>query len=146
AQMVDRVGYLGDAAPQIAGTRLISDDRERTTTILWSRSYADTWPSQTITGYMLWKGVKPERGSERIPLGSDWRLGTDRSGGRTAVYPGKSSKGLTWASLPVPGQKGDTLYWQYITTVRPHWLTGYSYTVTGPPDITGDAEEFFMVT
>jgi predicted lipoprotein with Yx(FWY)xxD motif len=135
AQKVDRVGYLGDAAPRIAGTRSSAGESERKTTLLWSRSYADTWPSQTVTGYALWRGVRAET------TGGTASFGT----GGAASYPKTNADWLAWASSP-SGGGGDTIYWQYVTTVKPHWLAGYAYTLTIPPDFPESEEEYYMVT
>ncbi len=142
AQNIDRVGYLGDASPHIAGSRSVSNERERRTTLLWNRSYADAWPSQSVTGYAIWRGVTLEG---NVP------------GGEPAASGKRSSPWLRWASSSTPGG-GDTVYWQYVATVKPHWLTGYSYTVTVPSDSPlnepqfepgdrpQDRPEYFMVT
>jgi hypothetical protein len=48
----------------------------------------------------------------------------------------------------VAGMTGDTIYWEYITSVKPHWLKGYSCTFPARA-LSGqqqEGEEYYMIT
>jgi hypothetical protein len=120
AQKVDRVGYLGDAAPHLAHVRSSAGDTQRSVTLLWNSSYVDTWPNQTVTSYALWRG---EKASDLQRIASN------------AV-----------ASLAASGE--DSIYWEYVATVKPHWLKGYSFTipVRAEEAQAGEAREYYMIS
>jgi hypothetical protein len=106
AQIVDRVGYLGDASPRIAGIGADTSGGGRRITLMWNRSYIDAWPGQTVSGYTIWKGLKPTP-SQRLASGDE------------------------------------TIYWESVATVKPHWIGGYSYSFTVP---AADVRHYFMIT
>ena len=118
SQRVDRVGYLGDAAPHLARVRPAPGDSQRTVTLLWNGSYVDSWPNQTVTSYALWRGEKPTA-SDRFASVSTLTTNVE-----------------------------DSIYWEYVATVKPHWLNGYSFTLpsrTGGAQI-GEGQEYYMVS
>lgn len=132
AQRIDRVGYLGDASPHIASVGSVLSDGQRRITLLWSRSFADIWPNQTVTSYAIWRGVRP--GPAR-PLASL----RERRSWRRARFAKQWDEWLAG---------GDTIYWEYIASVKPHWLKGYSYTfpVLGDAFQPQDTQDYFMIT
>ena len=149
SQRIDRVGYLGDASPHLAGVESAPGEGERTIRVMWNRSYVDTWPNQTVTSYAIWRGVKLSARERAASLAGGRRAGREtqhRSPAR-ASFAKQSDQWLSWvSSLGTNGE--DTIYWEYITSVKPHWLKGYSYTfpLRADADQPRSTQEYFMIT
>jgi hypothetical protein len=157
AQNVDRNGYLGDAAPVIQAVKDVPNDQGGFVNVMWTHSYLDTWNSSTISSYTIWRGVTPTDaapGSTALDRTAYYQAmheggATDainKSKGKSSVHAVAAQK--IYLKLPRTPAGSDTIYWDEITTVSPHGLTGYSYPAPTLSDSTplGIPWYYFMVT
>jgi len=153
AQLVDRVGYLGDASPRIAGIGADTSGGGRRITLMWNHSYVDTWPGQTVSAYTIWRGLKPTP-SQRVASGLDnkpRRSEAGSAGGPPAGAAFVLEPSATFALTVSPNARGpatgdETIFWEFVATVKPHWVGGYSYSFSASPGAGGDSHDYFMVT
>jgi hypothetical protein len=144
AQNVDRSGYIGDASAHITKVKDVINDQGGKVSVMWNASYVDAWPQQTILNYGIWRGVKPfsaVSGSVALNPEEYHQAHVSRS-------PSRAGEGKTYLKLPFSTNTADTIYWEYIDNVLPHWLSGYSYNVPTPSDSgpQGISKYYFMIT
>ncbi len=119
AQNIDRNGYLGDARPAITDVRDVINDQGRKVSIAWTRSYVDTWPTQTIVWYDIWRGIRPSAALSTFNIITlDEYIQTEKT--NSPIEP-------IYVKEPLAGINSDTIYWELIGSVNAEWETGYSY-------------------
>jgi hypothetical protein len=149
AQNVDQFGYLGDMSPHLQAVKDVPNDQGGKVSLLWSHSYIDTYPDQTLSYYIIWRGItasKAAPGSTILNREEYMR----RLGNEGALKQDASVSGGKPIYMKMAGTStvADDIYWERITTVTTHWLSGYTYTASTLSDSgpQGTASNYFMIT
>ncbi len=126
AQNIDRNGYIGDAAPHIQKLQDVKNDQGGKITVMWDASYVDVYPTQVISSYTIYRGVKPSASL------SSYRVL------EPAEYQHKQIKdpvmAQTYMKLPVSPNSTQVIYWENVGSVNAEFLEGYSFNVPTPAD------------
>ncbi len=140
AQNFDRLGYPADARPHIIKVQDVQNDQGSKVSILWSRSYLDTDPNETIAWYYIWRGVKPRSVVADLNVLSVTEF-------ERASKEGKQLSNIV-VKQPLFPSSADTIYWEIAGIMGSHWDEGYSFTVSTPSDSgpQGNSQYYFRVT
>ncbi len=139
-QNIDRNGYLGDARPTIIQVNDIVNDQGKKVTVKWTHSYVDEYPTQTISWYDIWRGVKR---TEMPPQMEVLTMDEYASRLESETVPQRF-----YVKQPLYSSSADTIYWNLVGSVNANWQTGYSYDVSTPSDsgLQGIPWSYFKTT
>ncbi|MBN1884343.1 MAG: T9SS type A sorting domain-containing protein [Candidatus Krumholzibacteriota bacterium] len=136
AQRVERNGYWGYPAPEIAAVRDVPGDQGGSVNLSWEASRLDPWPEQLITRYSVWRAIDP--GQAALMAASGAAALTNSPG---------DAPDRDVPAIRVEETAAGTFYWKLISTVDAWYLESYAEVVPTLFDSTGACDErhYFQV-
>ncbi len=131
AQRIERNGYWGYPAPEMAGVIDIPGDQGGKVNLSWGASRLDLWPDELLQTYTVWRAIDASAALVAINAGAARvRDGLDPmpSSGRDVVR--------------VQVINSVTYYWKLMNTLGAYHLTGYSDVVPTLFDSTAASPDF----
>lgn len=122
AQRIDRFGRVGNPEPAIARIRDVAQDQGGKVAVEWTASYLDAFPSFEVQNYAIWR---------RVP--TTLALASLRSGARL-MDDATRAEASSGVALRTSVLRGQTVYWEYVTSLPARGFAGYSYTATTTTD------------
>ncbi|HOX24426.1 MAG TPA: FlgD immunoglobulin-like domain containing protein [Candidatus Krumholzibacteria bacterium] len=130
AQRIDRHGYWGYAAGELAGVTDVPGDQGGQAEVAWQGSRLDQWPDLVIESYSVWRAIVQ---AKRAPVD----VATSPAAAAAATSP------LVWKQRA----GGRTFYWELVGSQAAHHLESYAFTAATLFDSTAtvDAPHYFQV-
>jgi hypothetical protein len=125
AQRIERNGYWGYPAPNIARVRDVPGDQGGQVNVSWDASRLDMFPDELIDTYTVWRSLSPSAAASTLAAGAETWSSTSR-------VPAANARDV----IRIERAAATTYYWQLIHTVTAFGIPGYSDIVPTPFDST----------
>lgn len=106
AQRIERNGYWGYPAPNIASVRDVPGDQGGYVSLSWDASYLNIWPENGIGCYEIWRALDEEAAMRMLDLGAEEIADPDDA---------RPSKDVDIIRVDLAA--GEPYYWHLISTI-----------------------------
>jgi hypothetical protein len=132
AQRIERNGYWGYPAPEIASVSDVPADQGGHVNLTWDASRLDPWPDLVISYYSLWRAVTQAQAAAILERGALLLSGV------SALRPASDGPVIRREMA-----NGSAYYWELVTTQDANGYENYAKTLSTPYDSTGTDAAYY---
>jgi hypothetical protein len=131
AQRIERNGYWGYPAPEIASVSDVPADQGGYVNLQWDASRLDPWPEELIDHYSLWRALDPAQAAAMLKSGAILVSGVSE------LPFDAGDRVLRWERV-----SGTDYYWELVATQIANGYEHYARLLPSPFDSTASSSQY----